>query len=189
MAAVGIAIQPPSFSFGDVPVWLHNCTVVDVRGSASRRCIEARGGTRIKNCVAQLGPSPTVGDDYLGAGHADSNNNVSEDGTHPGSSGAIRTVAQASYQADYTGGRGTESYLIKGDSGLIGLGADLSGDADLPVNDDILGVARPTGAGVVDVGAHEFVPSVNRVPEHQVVVDPVSTSVRRTYDSRRKRVA
>lgn len=84
-----------------------------------------------------------------------SNNNCSEDGTHPGTSGqtgAVTFVSEA--------GGSENLHLASGDTVAKANGADLSGDASYPISVDIDNVVR---SGTWSIGADQFIATATAI--------------------------
>lgn len=105
------------------------------------------GGTIIfKNTLVDIGAS-SASSCFSGSFDASSTNNLSSDGTAPGSS------AQLNASPKYTGPTYGDFRLDNKDTAAIGNGADLSGDSIFPFSTDIDGETRTApwfiGAGLV----------------------------------------
>ncbi len=108
------------------------------------------GGIIAKNNIAQSCASNC----YSGTFAASSSNNISSDGTAPGTNSKTSTTVQ------FVDAVNEDFHLSLDDTAARNAGADLSADSNLPFNTDIDGQARL--AGVWDIGADETLTEIYR---------------------------
>ena len=124
-------------------VYAYNNTCIGVGAATSK------GISRSNNVdfYAKNNISIDSADPYAGTFHGDSTNNVSDIGDAPGSN-AING------EPTFVDKVGNDYHLAGSDTVALGAGADLDGDAILPITDDIDGNARDASAP--DIGADEY---------------------------------
>lgn len=130
----------------------HNVTVCDcgTGGSPSGAFVRSSGTYVAQNCVAQNPNDALGGGSSHFSGTMTQSYNVSGDATASGT--GSRTNKTVTFAA-----AGTDDFrLSASDAEAKDLGTDLSGDANLPVTDDIVGTSRPQGSAF-DMGASEVV--------------------------------
>ena len=134
--------------------YLHNNTIFNIKntgtGTGTTYGVSSSGGTvTVKNTVAL--DVAGLGSVRCFDGTITQSNNVSSDAT---AVGPQNQTAYATYFIDITDG--SENLHLRNDSNTLwgSFGADLDGDPDLPVTDDIDGEARD--ASTPDIGADEF---------------------------------
>jgi parallel beta-helix repeat protein len=141
--------------------YIHNLTIYDAKNNSSNASAPARGldvdaSTVYAKNVAIFDVISTNGSEAsfrVGAGATlNQSNNVSSDATAVGVQN--RTGPYGIYFADVTAGS-EDLHLLDSSNALWGsYGADLDGDANLPVSQDMDGEARD--ASQPDIGADEF---------------------------------
>lgn len=124
----------------------NNCTAHNVTAyNCNINFWEFQGTLTLKNCISQTAGT----DNYMGTPQGDYNQSDVSDAQMPGANSITATVT-------FVNAGGGDFSLAEGSRG-IDEGTGLSGDANLPVADDIAGTSRPQGASF-DMGAFEFVP-------------------------------
>jgi len=108
----------------------------------------AIGGGAVPYIAVYNNISSGNGTDFSLANVDQSGNNISFDATSPNVSFQGKNVSFA----DATN---KDFHLSISDTSARNSGSDLSADSNLPITTDIDGQARPTGVGVVDIGADE----------------------------------
>lgn len=138
-------------------LYLYNNTILGDRMGAFEGCIVRSGSTPTvvcKNNVCDRGATPDVNSGAYrlsGATTTGSTNNLSDDGTSPGSN----PITGFPVYVDEANG---DLHIAGSDAVCRDVGADLSADANIAFADDIDGDARPQGSAW-DVGADEFLAS------------------------------
>ncbi|MGH9461101.1 MAG: right-handed parallel beta-helix repeat-containing protein, partial [Vicinamibacteria bacterium] len=136
---------------------LHNNTIFNIKNTGSTGSafgVNGAAGVMTVRNTAALDIISTLGPEMCFTGTLTQSNNVSSDPTASGPGSQINRTAYASYfQNTMTGSE--DLHLLNDSSTLWGsFGADLDGDPNLPVTDDIDRGARDPSTP--DIGADEF---------------------------------
>ena len=113
------------------------------------------------NTIAKNNIVQNVSDGFVGGFNSASDYNISNLASDAPSPSYRNGLATTVTFVDAANG---DFRLASGDTAAKNAGADLSADANLAVKTDILGRTRPTGAGAVDIGAHEYGATGGSVP-------------------------
>ena len=142
-------------STANATVYLYNIAMEDCGTGAFTFGVSRSAGTLVaKNCLIDSVSHGASAVDFTGTFDAASTNNLSSDGTAPGSN------AQLNKSPVYVNESGDDFTLSSSDTTAKDLGANLSSDSNLAVTDDILGTSRPQNS-VFDIGAFEVVSAAN----------------------------